>query len=145
MHDDVKERPMISIQSPCSLLVPSGLFPLLQDTRVKRRRLGLPAAIRPLPSVSGGLEGAGDGGGTANRRAAVNRLGSLVSRSSSSSPSASRVEERPPGVALLPRCRRISLQGGPGASATSLLLRGVSADGGGGMVDSVSGYGVHWS
>ncbi|KAG2599445.1 hypothetical protein PVAP13_5KG444207 [Panicum virgatum] len=68
---------MINIQSPCSLLVPSGLFPLLQDTRAKRRRLGLPAAIRPLPSVSSGLEGAGDGGGTANRRAAVNRLASL--------------------------------------------------------------------
>jgi len=45
---------------------------------------------------------------------------------------------------LLPRCRRISLQGGPGASATSLLLRGVSADGGGGDHDAVSGYGVRW-
>ena len=40
------------------------------------------AVIPLVPSVSGGRIGTGDGGGPRNRRAAVNRLDSIVSRSS---------------------------------------------------------------
>jgi hypothetical protein len=46
-----------------------------------------PAAIPPVPSFSGGQRGDGDGGGSGNRRAAVYRFRSYLSRSSLSSPS----------------------------------------------------------
>jgi hypothetical protein len=42
--------------------------------RANRRRIPLPVAIPPVPSLSGGLVGAGDGGGPEFRRSAVDRL-----------------------------------------------------------------------
>ena len=82
---------------------------LLQGKRAKRGGLVFLAVIPPVPSVSGGRIGDGDGDGPRNRRAAVNRLDSIVSRSSFTSPALLRVEERAPGVAMRPLCRRIRL------------------------------------
>ena len=79
---------------------PSILILSLQDTRATGRRFGLPVAIRPVPSLSGDLYDTGDGRGAANRRAVVNRLGSLEPRSPLSSLSTTTVVERisSPGV-----------------------------------------------
>jgi len=60
---------------------------VLQLQRAKRRRPPFPAAISPIPSLYGGRTGAGDGGGSANRRAGVHRLDTYRSRSRLCSPS----------------------------------------------------------
>jgi hypothetical protein len=56
-------------------------FPQLQLSGAKKRCCRFPAAIPPAPFLSGGREGAGEGGGPGNRCADVYRLGSWLPRS----------------------------------------------------------------
>ena len=59
----------------------SAPFPQLQLLRAKRRRPPFPAVISLIPFLSGRRTDAGDGGGSANRRADVYRLDIYLSRS----------------------------------------------------------------
>jgi hypothetical protein len=75
----------------------------------------------------------------------MNRLDSIVSRSSFFSPVMLQVEKRAPGVAVLPLCRRIrssapDLVGG----GTSLLLQDGHGDGEGDCGGTRSGSGSSW-
>ena len=54
---------------------------LLQYIEAKRRRSEFPAAISPVISLSGGRLGVGERDGPVNHRAAVHRLGSVLSKS----------------------------------------------------------------
>ena len=55
-------------------------FPLLQLRKGEEEASAIPAAIPPVPSLSSGRLGTGDGGGPGNRRADIVRLGSYLSR-----------------------------------------------------------------